>query len=162
MKDIEDLSQRLTAALDRIGQGVSLLATADAADSALPEGALSAQEAETLQRELSAAKAHSETLQDQLDAARDAADSAEAPAAPSLDTAVVTDLEEQISALKAANAALIKSNQALTENAGDTASIDAALSAELVALRAARTAEAAEMKAVLAVVEAAAAGEESE
>ncbi|NVO23607.1 hypothetical protein HJ526_05865 [Donghicola sp. C2-DW-16] len=150
MTEIEELQRRIVSALDRIGQGVQMVAAAPSAGG-LPEGAMSKVDADTMKLELRAALAHSEALQDKLDAVQDKLTKAE----PEITTSLVAELEEQIASLKAANAELVAANTALREanGAASAETVDQGMAAELTALRAERAAEATEMKALLAVVE---------
>lgn len=150
MSEIDELQRRITAAFDRIGQGVQMLDAAPAAD-ALPEGALAKADADVLRMELQAALAHSEALQDKLDGVQDKLAKAE----PEISSTLVAELEEQIAKLKEANAELMAANEAMrgAESGVTIEQMDQGVVAELAALRAERAAEATEMKALLALVE---------
>ena len=150
MTEIEELQRRITAAFDRIGQGVQMLDAAPSAD-ALPEGALAKADADVLRMELKAALSHSEALQDKLDGVQDKLAKAE----PEINSTLVTELEEQIAKLKEANAELMAANEAMrgAESGVTIEQMDQGVVAELAALRAERAAEATEMKALLAIVE---------
>jgi len=162
MSQIEELQGRLAAALDRIGQGLERMAPEDAADPA--EVAALRQDldderiaCEQLRERVKALKAQRDRLDAELEAAR----------AGALD---IGRLDSELQGLRAANEKLREINDKLrAANAGGVAEpglIDAAMQAELDALRAERAAERAETGAILGelseAVKSAAAGQRAE
>jgi len=159
MSDIEDLQRRITAAMDRIGQGAEQLAEAAG------QGAAQAGMAEALEEE----KLANEQLKERLRVVADKhsseiaalqaqlADTAELDAlraeiAGQKETMAVLDAD--LSRLRQANDQLRSSNAALREaneaGVGEPHLINKAMLAELEGLRAARAAEVAEAAAILA------------
>lgn len=169
MTQINELQHRITAALDRVAQGVARIeeraALAVPAPVAQPEidpeelarlkEALDEEKLANAQLEERVRKLH-ETHRQDLEAAKDAAAQAQTPApapaaAPTVDVAAL-DLEMQ--RLRKSNEMLRATNEelrnALAENVGEPHLINKAMLAELEGLRAARAVEAAETQAILA------------
>lgn len=148
MSNIDDLQRRITAALDRIGQGLESLTAGDSgADSA---------ELDALRQSLEEEKLANAQLEERLKALKrkqqaqqDAAEHAEAGRAET-----VRKLDAELQSLKKANHQLRENNKALREaNASGVAEphlINKAMLAELEGLRATRAAEKAEVDAVMA------------
>ncbi|MFD1343949.1 hypothetical protein [Litorisediminicola beolgyonensis] len=141
MSDIEDLQRRITAALDRIARGVDGLGApsgVEDADEDAPEdtGALAAAEARIADLEAA-------------EAGRNAA-LAEARAS-------VAKLDEDLQRLRRSNEMLRATNdemrRALEENVGEPHLINKAMLAELESIRAARAADEAEHRALVAALE---------
>lgn len=153
MSDTSDLTTRLTAALDRIADAAETLpAPQDAAQ-------VPAADVDALNAELEAERAANEQLEERVRAIMERQES------------VVARLEQEVKELKAAlvardgsvrhvrqtNGKLRQSNRALrTANAqglADPALINAAMEAELEALRLAQAADRAELDDILSVIE---------
>ena len=161
MTQIDELQHRITAALDRITQGVEKIeANAQAAIPApapVPEidpeeharlvEALEEEKLANAQLEERVRKLHDQHMRD-LEAAKAVA---EAPAAPAVDVAA---LDLNMKRLQQANEMLRATNEelrsALAENVGEPHLINKAMLAELEGLRAARAVETAETKAIVA------------
>ncbi|WP_292290929.1 hypothetical protein [Marivita sp.] len=184
MTQIDELQHRITAALDRVAQGVARLdervAQAVPAEPAQPgidpaevarlQDALDEEKLANAQLEERVRKLH-ETHREELEAARadaaaSAAPSPEPASAPGIDVAAL-DLDLQ--RLRQSNEMLRATNEelrkALAENVGEPHLINKAMLAELEGLRAARAVEAAETQALIAsltpLLEAAAQTEEA-
>lgn len=177
MTQIDELQHRITAALDRVAQGVVKIEArateAASAAPALPEAdpeeiarlkeALDEEKLANAQLEERVRKLH-DTHQAELEAAQAAAP----PPAPqpSVDVAA---LDQEMQRLRQANEMLRATNEelrsALAENVGEPHLINKAMLAELESLRAARAVESAETNAILAsltpLLEAAAENEEA-
>ncbi|WP_146589240.1 hypothetical protein [Puniceibacterium confluentis] len=173
MTQIEELERRITAALDRIAQGVEALDRAPGAvsepvsdpeidpDSALGSAAaeVDPEEIAALREALADERLANAQLEERVRAIRQKQDSS------------VKDLQSQVAAhrdslgaldqdlqhLRRANDMLVNVNQdlrrALEDNLGEPDLINKAMLAELEALRAARAAETAESRAVLDALE---------
>lgn len=180
MTQIDELQHRITAALDRVAQGVARLEERaaetvpaepaqpgiDPAEVARLQDALDEEKLANAQLEERVRKLH-ETHRQELEATRSQAEAAPAAAqAPSVDVAAL-DLDLQ--RLRQSNEMLRATNEelrnALAENVGEPHLINKAMLAELEGLRAARAVEAAETQALIAsltpLLEAAAQTEEA-
>ncbi|OSQ49356.1 hypothetical protein [Marivita geojedonensis] len=166
MTQIDELQHRITAALDRVAQGVARIEERAAQAAPAPvtpeidpeevarlREALEDEKLANAQLEERVRKLH-ESHREELEAARAAAAQAsEAPvaAAPSVDVAAL-DLDMQ--RLRQSNEMLRATNdelrKALAENVGEPHLINKAMLAELEGLRAARAVEAAETRAIIA------------
>ena len=177
MTQIDELQYRITAALDRVAQGVARLeeravAAAeqppaepgiDPAEVARLNDALEEEKLANAQLEERVRKLH-ETHRQEIEALKAAAQPT--PAAPTIDVAAL-DLDLQ--RLRQSNEMLRATNEelrrALAENVGEPHLINKAMLAELEGLRAARSVEAAETRAIIAsltqLLDAAAEPEES-
>ncbi len=146
MARIEELEQRITAALDRIGQGLEGM-TAGAAD---------ADEVETLRRALDAEERARARLQNRLDALeqQQSKTAAAEEAAHRQQADALRRLDMELQSLRKANQGLRDSNKALREaneaGVGDAHLINKSMLSELEALRAVRAADEAENGAILA------------
>lgn len=146
MSQLDDLERRITAALDRIGQGLEGLDAGGGAD---------AGELEALRKELEDEKMASAQLEERLKSVtqkqkeRAEADDRQADALRKLDA--------ELQSLRRANQQLRDNNQALREaNEAGVAEphlINKSMMAELEGLRAARAADRAEVDAVMADLE---------
>ena len=166
MTQIDELQHRITAALDRVAQGVARMeeraAEAAPAPAPMPEAdpdeiarlkeALEEEKLANAQLEERVRKLH-ESHRAELEAAKAEA-AAAAPAAapqPSVDVAAL-DLDMQ--RLRQSNEMLRNTNEelrrALAENVGEPHLINKAMLAELEGLRAARAVESAETQAIIA------------
>lgn len=157
MAEIDELHQRITAALDRIGRGVSGL------EPPAPEGS---GDTAALTAELEAARAALEderTANAQLEErvrairARHEQGMQEMQGQADKASAAVAALDAELQQLRQVNAELRKNNAALREanaaGVGDAHLINKSLQSELDALHAERCAEAAEARAVLGALE---------
>lgn len=157
MQDITELQRRLTAALDRIGAGLDVLA---ATSEAYESGAAPVEpvDAEALQSELEAERVVTAQLEERLRANRRKLDTREAELQGQIETLreQLTVMEEDRGRLKAVNDALRDSNQALREaneaGIGDGALVNTAMHTELDALRQVRRSDRAELDAVLGLL----------
>ncbi|MCL3882850.1 hypothetical protein [Marivita sp. GX14005] len=166
MTQIDDLQHRITAALDRVAQGVARIEARAAEASPAPAGQASEPDAEEVSRLREALEEEKlanaqleervrklrETHRQELDAARaEAAPQPSSEAAPAMDIAA---LDQEMQRLRKANEMLRATNEelrsALAENVGEPHLINKAMLAELEGLRAERAVEAAETQAVLA------------
>ena len=146
MSQIDELERRITAALDRIGQGLDGLA---------PGGGVDASEVEALRKELEDEKLASAQLEERLKAVtqkqKQQADADERQAD------ALRKLDAELQSLRKANQQLRENNKALREanEAGVTEPhlINKSMLAELEGLRAARSADRAEASAVMADLE---------
>ena len=151
MSQIEELQQRITAAMDRIGQGLELVAGkgggADPAETAALREAL---EEEQLANQQLQERVRNLSERRQVDHA--AAEKAESDL-----KAALSRFDGELQALRKANQLLRDNNQALREaNEAGVAEphlINKAMLAELEGLRAARAADQAETGAVMAELE---------
>ncbi|GGB99027.1 hypothetical protein GCM10011363_14590 [Marivita lacus] len=179
MTQINELQHRITAALDRVAQGVAKLEERaaqavpaapsepgiDPAEVARLQDALDEEKLANAQLEERVRKLH-ETHRKELEAAKAAAAAASGPAAPMID---VSALDLDLQRLRQSNEMLRATNEelrrALSENVGEPHLINKAMLAELEGLRAARSVEAAETRAIIAsltpLLEAAAEPEEA-
>lgn len=179
MTQINELQHRITAALDRVAQGVAKLEERaaqavpaapsepgiDPAEVARLQDALDEEKLANAQLEERVRKLH-ETHRKELEAAKAAAAAASGPAAPMVD---VSALDLDLQRLRQSNEMLRATNEelrrALSENVGEPHLINKAMLAELEGLRAARSVEAAETRAIIAsltpLLEAAAEPEEA-
>lgn len=180
MTQINELQHRITAALDRVAQGVAKLEERaaqavpaapsepgiDPAEVARLQDALDEEKLANAQLEERVRKLH-ETHRKELEAAKAAAAAASSgPAAPVID---VSALDLDLQRLRQSNEMLRATNEelrrALSENVGEPHLINKAMLAELEGLRAARSVEAAETRAIIAsltpLLEAAAEPEEA-
>ena len=162
MTQINELQHRITAALDRVAQGVAKLEEGaaqavpaapsepgiDPAEVARLQDALDEEKLANAQLEERVRKLH-ETHRQELEAAKAAA--AAVPAAPMVD---VSALDLDLQRLRQSNDMLRATNEelrrALAENVGEPHLINKAMLAELEGLRAARSVEAAETRAIIA------------
>jgi ribosomal protein L16 Arg81 hydroxylase len=179
MTQINELQHRITAALDRVAQGVAKLEerAAQAVPAAPSEPGIDPAEVARLQDALDEEKLANAQLEErvrklheihrkELEAAKAAAAAASVPAAPMID---VSALDLDLQRLRQSNEMLRATNEelrrALAENVGEPHLINKAMLAELEGLRAARSVEAAETRAILAsltpLLEAAAEPEEA-
>lgn len=143
MSDIEELQQRISAAMERVAGGLENLGKADTS------------EADALKQALEEERTVSAQLEERLRALKDRQAqelaTAQAQAAESGEKVAALDLELQ--RLRGANDKLREANAALREaNAaglGDATLINGGLQAEVDALKAARAADMAEANAIL-------------
>ncbi|MGD9293669.1 MAG: hypothetical protein PVI41_02195 [Roseobacter sp.] len=146
MGDIEELSGRIMAALDRVAQGVDALQQSDAS------------EVEALGRALEEEKQVNAELSDRVQALEQRQEQAiaalEAKAAEAAGR--VSTLDRELQQLRTANDTLIDACNALreanAEGVGDAELINQSLQAELKALQAARSAEAAEAHEIISAL----------
>ncbi|GAD55385.1 hypothetical protein [Limimaricola cinnabarinus] len=144
MTDITELESRLSAALDRIGQGLDRIENAGPRGD---DGALGA--------ELDAQQQANVELEDRLKALREEQDNrlAAFEARIEAQNAQMAELDGQLQALRHSNAELREVagelREAMEAELADPELIDRAMAAELEALRAERDAEVAELGAVL-------------
>ena len=142
MSDIEQLEQRITAALDRLAYGVTQLDAASA-------GAL-----EQVKAALDEEKTVTAQLQQRVAMLRQKAEDSEA--AHTALQAQVSTLDVEMQKLRQANDKLREANQALREanqnGVGDPHLINMAVLVELESLRAARDLERAEADAILSAL----------
>ncbi|SHH14451.1 hypothetical protein [Marivita hallyeonensis] len=159
MTQIDELQHRITAALDRVAQGVARLEErASAASSPAPEPQGDPEEVARLKEALEDEKLANAQLEERVrklhESHRDELEAARASAAPGVDVSAL-DLEMQ--RLRQSNEMLRATNEelrsALAENVGEPHLINKAMLAELEGLRAARAVESAETQAVLASLE---------
>ncbi|WP_439124923.1 hypothetical protein [Marivita sp.] len=178
MTQIDELQHRITAALDRVAQGVTRIEERAAEAAAAPaeqpgidpaevarlQDALDEEKLANAQLEERVRKLH-ETHREELEAAK----AAVAPAASPIPTVDVAALDLDLQRLRQSNEMLRATNEelraALAENVGEPHLINKAMLAELEGLRAARSVEAAETRAIVAsltpLLEAAAESEEA-
>ena len=166
MTQINELQHRITAALDRISQGVEKIEAkaAEAVPATPPEPQIDPDEFVRLKEALDEEKLANAQLEERvrklhdqherdLEAAQRAATSAAAPKAPTVDVAAldlnVQRLQQANDMLRATNEELRK---ALADNVGEPHLINKAMLAELEGLRAARAVEAAETRAIVATL----------
>ncbi|AJE46282.1 hypothetical protein [Celeribacter indicus] len=162
MSEISQFEARISAALERIGRAVS--AAEERAETAgAPEGAATAGlEAETarLSAALEAEKASNHQLEERVKAIHERQEGHVAALEQEVETLrrQLADHDRGMQTLRAVNAQLRENNAALrganSEGVGDPALIDAGMRAELEALKAARSAEATELDAILAELKA--------
>lgn len=147
MSQIDDLQSRITAALDRISQGLEGMSAQADAD---PE------ELEALRQQLDDEKTANAQLEERLKRMKEKLDAAEAAAveASNQQNEALTKLDKDLQSLRRANTQLRDNNKALREaNQAGIAEphlINKAMLSELEGLRAARAADRAETEAVLA------------
>lgn len=165
MTQINELQHRITAALDRIAQGVEKIEAkaAEAVPAPVAEPQIDPEEFARLKEALDEEKLANAQLEERVRKLHeqhkrdlDAAQSAPAPApvaaaTPSVDVAA---LDMSMKRLQQANEMLRSTNEelrrALAENVGEPHLINKAMLAELEGIRAARAVESAETKAILA------------
>lgn len=146
MSDIEQLQQRITAAMDRVAYGVSQLGGGDAAELQTVKSALDEEKTVTAQ------------LQERITALKQKLDSDKAAATAALDEiqGKMSALDLEIQKLRQANDKLRESNQALRDanqnGVGNPHLINMSIVAELDSLRAARNVERAEADAILSAL----------
>ncbi len=156
MSDIEQLQQRITAAMDRVAYGLSQMDAAGPGDIAALQAALDEERTVSaqLQERVSA-------LKQKLDESRAAAESARSDLLEKVG-AMDTDMQR----LRQANDKLRDANQALREanqnGVGNAHLINISIVAELDSLRAARALERAETETILAALAPALAEAETE
>lgn len=141
MSQINELQARITAALDRIAQGLE----------GRPEAAADPEEADTLREQLEEERLANAQLQERIKVLHTKLDAAEGAQAESL-----RKLDADLQALRKANQQLRDNNQALREaqaaGVAEPHLINKAMMAELEGLRAARGADRGEVEAVLAAL----------
>ncbi|WP_113911258.1 hypothetical protein [Roseovarius dicentrarchi] len=158
MSDIDAMQGRIMAALDRIGQGLDVLAE-DKGDTEL-EGLRQQLDDELqanaqLEQRVTQLSARASEAEDEARAAREAqaADAAARTAAQQERAQTMTQLDAELQSLRAANQTLRDNNAALraanAEGVAKPELINASLMAELDGLRAARAADRAEMDVIL-------------
>lgn len=164
MTQIDELQHRITAALDRISQGVEKIEAkaAEAVPAPAPEPQIDPEDHARLKEALEEEKLANAQLEERvrklheqhrldLEAVQAAAEAQSQPAAPEVDLAV---LDMHMQRLQQANDMLRNTNEelrkALAENVGEPHLINKAMLAELEGLRAARAVETAETKAIVA------------
>ncbi len=165
MTQIDELQHRITIALDRVAQGVARLeerASQPAQEAPAPEidpeevarlrEALEEEKLANAQLEERVRKLH-ESHRAELEAAKAKAEAAPAPA-PAAPTVDVAALDLDLQRLRQSNEMLRTTNEelrkALAENVGEPHLINKAMLAELEGLRAARSVEASETRAIIA------------
>jgi ABC-type uncharacterized transport system permease subunit len=155
MSEIEELHRRITAAMDRIGQGLDGLSGASApADTGIDTGA-DADALAALQQALDEEKLANAQLKERVAALRKQLDNTETNAAQHFQEQGTRSaaLDGELTRLRKANEQLRNSNAALREaneaGVGEPHLINKAMLAELQALRAARAADAAEAQAIM-------------
>lgn len=146
MSNIEDLQVRITTALERLATGVDKLDTASGVDVAALEARLNEEKTVNAQLE-ERLRALKEKQAAELEAVR----------AQTQDTgAKVEALDVELQRLRKANAVLRDANKALREaneaGVGDPGLINKSMLAELEAMRAARSADTAEVSAILSAL----------
>jgi chromosome segregation ATPase len=185
MSQIDELQTRITAALERIERGVTARADARAeAEAARAEAEAARTEAETsggaaldslrqelederlvtaqMEERIKVLHARLEEKEAALAALHEGQGAQDAPDGEDGRDAALARLDADLQALRAANEQLRQSNAALREahaaGVTDEGAINAAMQAELDALRAARAADRDEVAAVLAEIDSAVAG----
>ncbi len=149
MSDIPELQRRITAALDRIGQGL------DGMTKPSEEG-----EVETLRQQLEDEKLANAQLEERIKKLKASLSEAEAArdAAQSDSADKLKDLDKSLQSLRQANQQLRDNNAALREanaqGVGEAHLINKAMLAELEGLRAARAADKSEADAILSEMDA--------
>lgn len=162
MSNIEELQSRITAAMDKIGAGVELLAQrpAEAGDTVALSEALEEEKLANAQLEERLRALHAKH-DDELAALRTELDRSEEISQLRADldaqSAAMTRLDTDVQRLRQANDQLRSSNASLREaneeGVGEPHLINKAMLAELEGLRAARATDTAEVAAVLAKLE---------
>lgn len=146
MSQIDELERRITAALDRIGQGL---------DGLSPGGGVDAGEVEALRKELEDEKLASAQLEERLKTVSQK--QKQAAEADERQADAMRKLDAELQSLRKANQQLRENNKALREaNEAGVAEphlINKSMLAELEGLRAARSADRAETSAVMADLE---------
>ena len=160
MTQIDELQRRITAALDRIAQGVEQL---DAAPPPAPEPdpvpQVDPAEMAALQEALDAERLANAQLEERVRAIREKQENTVADLTEQVGSQreAMTRLDSELQRLRTANDMLRDTNQkmrsALEENVGEPHLINQAMLAELEGLRAAQAADAAENRAVLQAME---------
>lgn len=147
MSQIDELQSRITAALDRIGEGLEEITSG---------GGGAAQELETLKQQLEDEKLACAQLEERLKRMKDRLEAAEAKAAQAVEgqRAEMQNLDSELQSLRRANQQLRENNAALREantaGVSEPHLINKAMLAELEGLRAARSADRAETEVVMA------------
>jgi len=147
MSQLDELQSRITAALDRISQGLEEMSAG---------GGPGAEELDSLKQQLEDEKLASAQLEERLKRMKDKLDEARAEleAAGDGQRAEMQKLDNELQSLRRANQHLRENNKALREaNAAGVAEphlINKAMLAELEGLRAARNVDRAEAEAVMA------------
>ncbi len=152
MSDIDALQSRILAAMDRIGSGIDALEpAASGADPGEIEVLRSALEEEKLANAQLSERINK--LKSDHAAELEAAQSAAVPPVPAVDPERLAALDTELQRLRKANDQLRASNASLREaneaGVGEPQLINAAVLAELEALRASRAAETAEANAIM-------------
>ncbi|WP_306154463.1 hypothetical protein [Roseovarius sp. MMSF_3281] len=148
MSDIPELQRRITAALDRIGQGLDGMAK-PAEDG----------EIDTLRQQLEEEKLANAQLEERIKKLKASLSEAEAArdAAQSDSAEKLTDMDKSLQSLRQANQQLRDNNTALreanAEGVGEAHLINKAMLAELEGLRASRAADKSEADAILSEME---------
>lgn len=148
MSDITELERRITAALERIGQGLDGL---EKSDPSRPD----AREIDALRDALDSERTANAQLNERVKAIRDRQETqvARLDQRATEMTARAEALEAELDQLRAVNAKLRETSAALraanAEGLGDASAIDAALAAELEALTALRASERAELEDIM-------------
>ncbi|MFN3211218.1 MAG: hypothetical protein ACE369_19935 [Roseovarius sp.] len=145
MSDIEELQQRINAALDRIGRSLEAgtPATADPAELAEVKQALNDEKLanEQLEERVKALRDKRNTLEEELEALREQ------------NAQTLSRLDGELQSLRRANQQLRDNNTALREanaaGVGEAHLINKSMMAELESLRASRAADRAETSAIL-------------
>lgn len=146
MSQIEDLQSRITAALDRISQGLEGISS-DGAD---------AEEVAALRQKLEDEQTANAQLEERLKRMKEKLDALEgdAESAAREHSEGLTKLDRDLQSLRRANAQLRENNKALREaieaGVAEPHLINKAMLSELEGLRAARAADRAETEAVMA------------
>jgi len=164
MSQIDELQRRITAAMERIGQGLDgMSATQAPAD---------AGELDAVKQELEDEKLTNAQLQERVNALGQKLEAATSDAAQHFEaqSAASTKLDAELGRLRRANLQLRTSNKELREaneaGVGEPHLINKAMLAELEALRATRSSEAAEAEAIMGalapLIEAAASQQEED
>lgn len=154
MTDISELERRITAALDRIGQGVEQLDAGSPAAAAVDEGEVAAlREAlederlanAQLEERVRAIKEKQETMVARLE--QDVASLKDALKSRDADLQQLRSVNEE---LRGSNASLREAN---AQGVGDADLVNSAMVTELESLRAARAADRSEIEEILATLE---------
>lgn len=153
MNEIAELERRITAALDRIAQGIESAAFPAARVGAAPDAAENRAVVADLQQQLDAERATNAQLTERVRAIKEKQETIVAGLEKNV-RRLTEDLEAaqgELHRQKRAAQDLIEANRALeTTGGGDAWAINRAMLAELEALRAARSAERAELAGILA------------
>ncbi len=153
MTQTDQLEQRITAALDRIAQGVEAL-DLRAPD---PEPAADPAELSALRQELEAEKDSNAQLQSRVRVLRGRLRSGSRDPQGDAQRESLATLDGALQKLRGANDMLVQSNRdlraALEQEMPDPALVNGAMKAELEAMHAARAAETAEVRAILDTLE---------
>lgn len=150
MADIDELERRVRAALDRIAAGVETMGSGAAVDNT---------EAEELRAALEDERLANAQLEERIRALKEKLEEADGARNAALDTQrrATAALDAELQKLRRANELLRDSNAALraanAEGVGEPHLINKAMLAELESIRAARAADSAEAKALMAALE---------